>query len=66
MKRAGNVTESAARAMVTAAFFERLAHHFQHVALKFRQLVEKQHAVVPQRNFARAAESRRRRSVRRR
>ncbi len=30
-----------------AAVFERLAHDFQHVALKFRQLVEKQNAVVP-------------------
>ena len=36
-----------------ASILERLPHHFQHVALKFRQLIEKQHAVVPQRHFAR-------------
>ena len=35
------------------AVFERLAHHLQHLTLKFGQLVEKQHAVVRQRNFAR-------------
>src|SRR6202043_4273492 len=35
-----------------SAVFERLAHHFEHVALKFRQLVEKQDAVVPERNFS--------------
>ena len=33
--------------------FERLAQHFQHLAIEFRQLVEKQHAVMRQRNFAR-------------
>src|SRR5271156_6208707 len=34
------------------AVFQRLAHHFQHVALKFRQLVEKHHSVVAERNFS--------------
>ena len=31
--------------------FGRLAQHFQHLAVEFRQLVEKQHAVMSQRNF---------------
>lgn len=31
---------------------ERLAHDFQHVALKFRQFIEKENAVVAERNFA--------------
>ena len=34
------------------AVFERLAHHLEHVARKLRQLVQKEHAVVRQRNFA--------------
>jgi hypothetical protein len=34
------------------AIFERLAHYLQHISLKLGQLVEEQHAVVPQRNFA--------------
>ena len=54
MKRDGKVTEIAARAMVTHAILKRLAHHFQDIALEFRQLVEEQHAIVPERNFARA------------
>ena len=33
-------------------FFERLAQHFEHVARKFRQLVQEQHAVVRQADFA--------------
>src|SRR2546425_4129070 len=32
--------------------FERLAQHFEHVALKFRQFVEKEHAIVPERDLA--------------
>ena len=35
-----------------AAFFERLAHGFQHAALELRQFVEKQNAVMRERNFA--------------
>src|SRR5580704_18574416 len=35
-----------------ASVFERLAHHFEHVALKFRKLVEKEHAIVAQGDFA--------------
>src|ERR1700746_2860123 len=31
---------------------KRLTHHFQHVALKLRQFVEKQYPVVPKRHFA--------------
>ena len=37
-----------------AAFFERLAHHFQDVALELRQLVKKNDAVVAERYFSRA------------
>ena len=35
-----------------AARFERLAQGFERRALKFRQFVEKQYAVVRQRNFS--------------
>jgi hypothetical protein len=31
--------------------FERLAHDFEHVALKFRQLIEKENAIVTKRNL---------------
>ena len=65
MKREGKLTEMAARAMVTLAFFERLAHNFQNVALKFGKLVEKNNAVVARAKLRRDAESRRRRSGRR-
>src|SRR4029077_19993415 len=34
------------------AVFERLAHHFEDVALELRQFIEKKHAVVAQRNFS--------------
>src|SRR6185369_12501843 len=34
------------------AFFQRLAHRFQNAAFEFRQFVQKQHAVMRQRNFA--------------
>ena len=34
------------------AIFQRLAHYLQHIAGKFRQFVQKQHAVVSQRHFA--------------
>ena len=33
--------------------FHRLAHHFQHVAVELRQLVEEQHAAMRQADFAR-------------
>ena len=33
-------------------FFQRLAHGFEHTALEFRQLVQEQHAVVRQGDFA--------------
>src|SRR5215472_8450996 len=36
-----------------AATFQRLPHNLQHIAGKLRELVEKQHAVVGQRNLAR-------------
>ena len=36
-----------------AAFLERLPHQVEHAALKLRQLVEKEHAVVGERDFAR-------------
>ena len=42
-----------ARAMVTAPFFERLTQHLQHRPLELRQLVQKQHAVVRERDLAR-------------
>src|SRR6266478_5869710 len=32
---------------------QRLPHHFQHIPLKFRQLIQKEHAIVTQRNFPR-------------
>jgi hypothetical protein len=35
------------------AAFERLPHQVEHAALKLRQLVEKEHAVVGQRDLAR-------------
>ena len=35
-----------------AARFDRLAQHFEHPAVPFRQLVEEQHAVMGQRDFA--------------
>ena len=34
-----------------APLLQRLAHRLEHVALEFRQLVQKEHAVVRQRNF---------------
>ena len=37
-----------------AARFERLAQHLEHVAAEFRQLVEEEHAVVRERDLARA------------
>ena len=39
--------------MVTrSADFEGLAHHFEHVALEFGKLIEEEHAIVAERNFA--------------
>src|SRR6266704_3242049 len=35
-----------------AALFERFAQRFQHIPMKLRQFVEKQHAVVGQTDFA--------------
>ena len=35
------------------AVFERLAHHFKHVAREFGKLVEKQNAIVSERHFSR-------------
>ena len=37
-----------------SAVLQRLTHHFQHIAWKFRQLVQKQYAVVRERNLARS------------
>ena len=34
------------------AFFKRLAHRLQNAALEFRQFVQKQNAVVRERNFS--------------
>ena len=48
------------------AVFQRLAHHFQHIAGELGKLVEEQHAVVGQRHFARPRESCLRRSALRR
>jgi hypothetical protein len=36
------------------AAFQRLAQRVQHLRLKFRQLVKKQHAVISKRDFARS------------
>ena len=47
--------------MVTRPSLERLAQHFQHVALELRQLVEEEHAVVREADLARLRESCRRR-----
>ena len=54
MKRAGKVSDMAARAMVTVPSSKRLAHDFENVAGEFGQFVEEEHAVVGQRDFARA------------
>jgi hypothetical protein len=51
MKREGKLTDSAARDR-HASVLERLPHHFEDVALELRQFVEKQHAVMPERDFA--------------
>ena len=37
-----------------AAFFERLAKHFERAPIELRHLVEKEHAVVRERDLARA------------
>ena len=52
MKRAGNVSDIEARAMLTRAVFQGLAQNFENVAWELRQFVEKEQAVVGERNFA--------------
>ena len=66
MKRAGKRQRHGSARDGHGAVFQRLPHHFQHVARELRQLVQKQHAVVGQRDLARDAGSCRRRSARRR
>lgn len=52
---AGGVVDGVARTRDgDVAVFERLAHDLEHLSRKFGELVEKQHAVVGQRYFARA------------
>ena len=53
MNRAGKIAVRAARAIRDAALFQRLAQHLQHAALELRHLVEEQHAVVREADFAR-------------
>ena len=53
MKLAGNSMLSLAAGNGYAALLQRLAHHLQHRALKLGQLIQKQHPVVGQGNFAR-------------
>ena len=50
----GTRAARAAREIVDDARFERLAQHFQRVPVPFGQLVEEQHAVVRERDLARA------------
>ena len=52
MKRAGKRQRHRGARNRNRAVFQRLPHHLQHVARKLRQLVEKEHAVVRQRNFS--------------
>jgi hypothetical protein len=52
MNRAGKVTDKSRAGNGDEVILQRLAHHLQDVALKFRQLIEEQHTVVPQRNFS--------------
>ncbi len=54
MKRAGKLHVRAARAILTHAFFQRLAQHFQHVPAELRHLVEEEHAVMGEADLARA------------
>ena len=52
MKRAGKLSDIAARAMVTCAVFERLAQDFEDVARELGELVEEEHAVVREADLA--------------
>ena len=52
MNRDGKVSDMAGARDGDRVIFQRLAHHFQNVARKFRQLVQEEHAVMGQRNFA--------------
>ena len=52
MKREGKVTETAARAIVTEPSSS-VPHYFQHIALKLRQFIKEEHAIVPQGHLAR-------------
>ena len=52
MNRAGKLRDMAARAMVTLPSSKRLAHDLENIAREFGQLVEEQHAVMGQRDFA--------------
>jgi len=54
MNRDGNVTEIAAREIVTILVLQRLPLDLQNVALKLRKLVQQQYAVMSQGNFSRA------------
>jgi hypothetical protein len=46
MNRDGNVTETAAREMVTAPSSSGLAHHFQNISLKFGEFIQKEHGLA--------------------
>ena len=61
MNSLGKVCEPCTREMVTCPVLERLAHGLDGVAPEFRQLVEEQHALVRERDLARAAHRSRRR-----
>ena len=53
MKRAGKCQRHGRPGDANRPIFQRLAHHFEHVAREFRQFVEKQDSVVRQRYLAR-------------
>ena len=53
MNRAGKTAVRAALAIRTAALFDRLSEHFEHVPAELGHLVEEQHAVVRQADLAR-------------
>ena len=58
MKLAGKRQRHIAARQGHRAVFERLPQHLQHVARELRQLVQEQHAVVRQADFARPRHSR--------
>jgi len=60
MKRAGNISDMAAREMVTVPSSSGLAQNFENVAGELGKFVEKEQAVVRERDFAGARGLRRR------